>query len=376
MSSVITESAVREALSRVEDPEIGRPITELNMVKSVTVTGNDVAVEIYLTIAGCPMKSTIESNTRAAVEDIEGVGNVTVTMEAMSDEQRRELKKKLRGGQAEPEIPFAKPESTTRVFAVASGKGGVGKSSMTVNLAAALVHKGLKVGIVDADIYGHSVPNLLGCTDGPTVLDDEMLLPPISHGIKHISIGQFVEGNAPVVWRGPMLHRALQQFLADVFWGDLDVLLLDLPPGTGDIALSVAQLIPNAELLIVTTPQAAAAEVAERAGSISQQTRQRVAGVIENMGAMVMPDGSTMDVFGTGGGQIVADRLGVILGHEVPLLASVPLDPTLRSGGDAGTPIVLDSPESPAAQQIQAVADKLAIRSDSLVGKNLNLGVN
>lgn len=376
MSSVITESAVREALSRVEDPEIGRPITELNMVKSVSVTGNDVAVEIYLTIAGCPMKSTIESNTRAAVEDIEGVGNVTVTMEAMSDEQRRELKKKLRGGQTEPEIPFAKPESTTRVFAVASGKGGVGKSSMTVNLAAALVHKGLKVGIVDADIYGHSVPNLLGCTDGPTVLDDEMLLPPISHGIKHISIGQFVEGNAPVVWRGPMLHRALQQFLADVFWGDLDVLLLDLPPGTGDIALSVAQLIPNAELLIVTTPQAAAAEVAERAGSISQQTRQRVAGVIENMGAMVMPDGSTMDVFGTGGGQIVADRLGVILGHEVPLLASVPLDPTLRSGGDAGTPIVIDAPESPAAQQIQAVADKLAIRSDSLVGKNLNLGVN
>ena len=376
MSSVITESAVREALSRVEDPDIGRPITELNMVKSVTVTGNDVAVEIYLTIAGCPMKSTIESNTRAAVEDIEGVGNVTVTMEAMSDEQRRELKKKLRGGQAEPEIPFAKPDSTTRVFAVASGKGGVGKSSMTVNLAAALVQKGLKVGIVDADIYGHSVPNLLGCTDGPTVLDDEMLLPPISHGIKHISIGQFVEGNAPVVWRGPMLHRALQQFLADVFWGDLDVLLLDLPPGTGDVALSVAQLIPNAELLIVTTPQAAAAEVAERAGSISQQTRQRVAGVIENMGAMVMPDGSTMDVFGTGGGQIVADRLGVILGHEVPLLASVPLDPTLRSGGDAGTPIVLDSPESPAAQQIQAVADKLAIRSDSLVGKNLNLGVN
>ena len=376
MSSVITESAVREALSRVEDPEIGRPITELNMVKSVSVTGNDVAVEIYLTIAGCPMKSTIESNTRAAVEDIEGVGNVTVTMEAMSDEQRRELKKKLRGGQAEPEIPFAKPESTTRVFAVASGKGGVGKSSMTVNLAAALVHKGLKVGIVDADIYGHSVPNLLGCTDGPTVLDDEMLLPPISHGIKHISIGQFVEGNAPVVWRGPMLHRALQQFLADVFWGDLDVLLLDLPPGTGDIALSVAQLIPNAELLIVTTPQAAAAEVAERAGSISQQTRQRVAGVIENMGAMVMPDGSTMDVFGTGGGQIVADRLGVILGHEVPLLASVPLEHTLRSGGDAGTPIVIDAPESPAAQQIQAVADKLAIRSDSLVGKNLNLGVN
>ena len=376
MTSAISESAVRDALGRVDDPEIGRPITELGMVKDVTVSGSDVDIELYLTIAGCPMKSTIESNTRAAVADIAGVGNISISMTPMSDQQRKELKQKLRGGQAEPEIPFAKPDSTTRVFAVASGKGGVGKSSMTVNLAAALVQKGLKVGIVDADIYGHSVPNLLGCTDGPTVLDDEMLLPPISHGIKHISIGQFVEGNAPVVWRGPMLHRALQQFLADVFWGDLDVLLLDLPPGTGDVALSVAQLIPNAELLIVTTPQAAAAEVAERAGSISQQTRQRVAGVIENMGAMVMPDGSTMDVFGSGGGQIVADRLGVILGHEVPLLASVPLDPTLRSGGDAGTPIVLDSPESPAAKQIQAVADKLAIRSDSLVGKNLNLGVN
>ena len=343
MSSVITESAVREALSRVEDPEIGRPITELNMVKSVTVTGNDVAVEIYLTIAGCPMKSTIESNTRAAVEDIEGVGNVTVTMEAMSDEQRRELKKKLRGGQAEPEIPFAKPDSTTRVFAVASGKGGVGKSSMTVNLAAALVQKGLKVGIVDADIYGHSVPNLLGCTDGPTVLDDEMLLPPISHGIKHISIGQFVEGNAPVVWRGPMLHRALQQFLADV---------LGRPrrpafgSATGHWRRRPVRSPAHSQCRATHChyPQAAAAEVAERAGSISQQTRQRVAGVIENMGAMVMPDGSTMDVFGTGGGQIVADRLGVILGHEVPLLASVPLDPTLRSGGDAGTPIVLDSP--------------------------------
>lgn len=376
MSSSITESVVREALSHVQDPEIGRPITELDMVKSVDIEGNDVTVGVYLTIAGCPMKSTIETNTRAAVEDIDGVGKVTVTMDAMSDEQRRELKQKLRGGQAEPEIPFAKPDSTTRVFAVASGKGGVGKSSMTVNLAAALADKGLKVGIVDADIYGHSVPSLLGSTDGPTVLDDEMLLPPISHGIKHISIGQFVEGNAPVVWRGPMLHRALQQFLADVFWGDLDVLLLDLPPGTGDVALSVAQLIPNAELLIVTTPQAAAAEVAERAGSISQQTRQRVAGVIENMSAMVMPDGSTMDVFGEGGGQIVADRLGVILGHEVPLLASVPLDPALRSNSDAGTPIVLEAPDSPAAKEIRAVADQLAIRSDSLVGKSLNLGVN
>lgn len=375
MTSAITESAVREALSRVEDPEIGRPITELDMVKSVAIDGNDVSVEIYLTIAGCPMKNTIEANTRAVLEDIEGVGNVSVTMDAMSDEQRRALKQKLRGGQAEPEIPFAKPESTTRVFAVASGKGGVGKSSTTVNLAAALSAKGLKIGIVDADIYGHSVPGLLGSTAGPTVIDDEMLLPPISHGIKHISIGQFVEGNAPVVWRGPMLHRALQQFLADVFWGDLDVLLLDLPPGTGDVALSVAQLIPNAELLIVTTPQAAAAEVAERAGSISQQTRQRVAGVIENMGAMVLPDGSTMDIFGTGGGKVVAERLSTILGYEVPVLAEVPLDPALRTGGDAGEPIITAAPDSPSAKAIKQLADKLAIRNDSLVGKTLGLGV-
>ena len=373
MSSVITESAVREALSRVEDPEIGRPITELNMVKSVSVTGNDVAVEIYLTIAGCPMKSTIESNTRAAVEDIEGVGNVTVTMEAMSDEQRRELKKKLRGGQAEPEIPFAKPESTTRVFAVASGKGGVGKSSMTVNLAAALVHKGLKVGIVDADIYGHSVPNLLGCTDGPTVLDDEMLLPPISHGIKHISIGQFVEGNAPVVWRGPMLHRALQQFLADVFWGDLDVLLLDLPPGTGDVAISIAQLIPGAEILVVTTPQQAAAEVAERAGAIALQTRQKILGVVENMSWLELPDGSRMEPFGSGGGEQVAQRLTRAVGAPVELLGQVPLETTLREGGDAGVPVVLSAPESASGSALRTIAERLAVRKRGLAGMSLGI---
>ena len=373
--TAVKESAVRSALSRVEDPEIGRPITELGMVKSIEINGNDVAVVLYLTIAGCPMKSTLQSNTRAALEEVEGIGTVSVEMDVMSDEQRKELKAKLRGGQAEPEIPFAKPESTTRVFAVASGKGGVGKSSMTVNLAAALADRGLKVGIVDADIYGHSVPGLLGSDAGPTVLDDEMLLPPIAHGIKYISIGQFIDGNAPVVWRGPMLHRAIQQFLADVFWGDLDVLLLDLPPGTGDVALSVAQLIPNAELLVVTTPQAAAAEVAERAGSISQQTRQRVAGVIENMAAMVLPDGSTMDIFGAGGGEAVAERLTALLGHDVPLLGSIPLDPTLRADGDSGTPVVLADPECTAAQAIREVANKLAVRSTSLAGKPLGLGV-
>lgn len=375
MTTALTESAVRSALSRVEDPEIGKPITELNMVNTVEVDGQDVSVEILLTIAGCPMKDTINTNVRAAIEDIEGVGNVNVTLGSMTDEQRLELKKQLRGSAQDPEIPFSKPDSTTRVFAVASGKGGVGKSSMTVNLAAALQAQGFKVGVVDADIYGHSVPGQLGSTAGPTVLDDEMLLPPIAHGIKHISIGQFVQGNAPIVWRGPMLHRALQQFLTDVFWGDLDFLLLDLPPGTGDVALSVAQLIPNAELLVVTTPQAAAAEVAERAGSISQQTSQRVAGVIENMSAMVMPDGSTVDVFGSGGGQVVADRLTTLLGYEVEQLGQVPLEPALRVDGDAGTPTVLANPESPASKAITDVAHKISKRRASLAGKPLGLGV-
>ena len=375
MSTALTESAVRSALSRVEDPEIGKPITELNMVNTVEVDGQDVSVEILLTIAGCPMKNTIETNVRAAIEDIENVGKVNVTLGAMTDEQRLELKKQLRGSAQDPEIPFSKPDSTTRVFAVASGKGGVGKSSMTVNLAAALHAQGYKVGVVDADIYGHSVPGQLGSTAGPTVLDDEMLLPPIAHGIKHISTGQFVQGNAPIVWRGPMLHRALQQFLTDVFWGDLDFLLLDLPPGTGDVALSVAQLIPNAELLVVTTPQGAAAEVAERAGSIAQQTHQRVAGVIENMSAMVMPDGSTVDVFGSGGGQVVADRLTTLLGYDVEQLGQVPLEPALRVDGDAGTPTVIANPDSAASKAINEVALKVAKRRVSLAGKPLGLGV-
>ena len=273
-TSPITKDAVYEALSRVEDPEIGKPITQLNMVESVSIDGNDVAVGVYLTIAGCPMRDTIESNTRAVLEDLEGIGEVSVTLHTMSDEQRRELAQSLRGQQSGPAIPFADPNSRTRVFAVASGKGGVGKSSMTVNLATSLAKQGLSVGIIDADIYGHSIPGLMGSAgQGPTVVD-EMLMPPIAHGVRHISVGQFVEGNAPIVWRGPMLTRAIQQFLADVYWGDLDVLFMDLPPGTGDVAITVAQLVPNAELLIVTTPQAAAAEVAERAGTISQQTDQ------------------------------------------------------------------------------------------------------
>lgn len=369
----ITEEAVREALSRVEDPEIGKPITELDMVESVTISGTDVAVGIYLTIAGCPMRDTIEGNVRALLEELDGVGAVSVALHTMSDEQRRALSLKLRGEQTGPVIPFADPDSRTRVYAVASGKGGVGKSSMTVNLAAAMARQGLTVGILDADIYGHSIPGLMGSVDKEVTVVDDMIMPPITHGVRHISVGQFVEGNAPIVWRGPMLTRAIQQFLADVYWGDLDVLFMDLPPGTGDVAITVAQLVPNAELIIVTTPQAAAAEVAERAGTISQQTDQRIAGVIENMAGLLLADGTTMHVFGEGGGQHVADRLTQLTDNDVPLLGSVPLDPTLRQGGDTGTPVVLADPQSPAAKAIEGIAATLKVRRNSLAGKNLGV---
>lgn len=372
--SVVTESAVRSALSRVEDPELNRSITDLGMVKSIDIDGSSVAVEIYLTIAGCPMKTHLTESTREAALGVEGVEDVTVTTDVMSDEQRREIRIKVRGESAEPVIPFAQPDSTTRVYAVASGKGGVGKSSVTVNLAVALAQRGLNVGIVDADIYGHSVPHLMGSTDKPHQVD-EMIMPLQAHGVKLISIGHFVDDNSPVVWRGPMLHRAIQQFLGDVFWGDLDILLLDLPPGTGDVAISVAQLVPNAELLIVTTPQVAAAEVAERAGSISQQTRQRIGGVIENMSWMDLPDGSRMEPFGSGGGQFVADRLSQLTGSEIPLLGQIPLDPNLRVGGDVGNPIVKGEPQAEVTSAFGKIADQLAKRRDSLAGKSLNLGV-
>lgn len=373
--ATISQDAVHEALSRVEDPELNRPLTELGMVKDITIDGANVDVTITLTIAGCPMRNTLVTNTQAAVEEVEGVENVTVHTDVMTDDQRRELRNTLRGTSSEPQIPFAQPGSTTRVYAVASGKGGVGKSSVTANLAAALAARGLRVGIVDADIYGHSIPTLMGSTQQPTVMEENMILPPIAHGVKLISIGHFVQGNAPVVWRGPMLHRAIQQFLTDIFWGDLDVLFLDLPPGTGDVAISVAQLVPNAELLIVTTPQHAAAEVAERAGSIAQQTQQRVGGVIENMGAMTLPDGTTMAIFGEGGGKTVAERLSTFTGADVPLMGEIPLDPALRINGDTGTPVVLAEPDSPAARAFTTIADQLAVRRTSIVGQSLNLGV-
>ena len=364
---------VLEVLARVDDPEIKKPITELGMVKDVVVGADgQVVVAIFLTVAGCPLKDTITREVTAAVSTLPGVTGVRVDLDVMSDEQRKGLREQLRGGQAEREVPFANPGSLTRVYAVASGKGGVGKSSVTVNLAAAMAADGLRVGVVDADVYGFSVPRMLGVEQRPTQVDD-MILPPIAHGVKVISIGMFVPAGQPVVWRGPMLHRALQQFLSDVFWGDLDVLLLDLPPGTGDIAISTAQLVPGAEILVVTTPQRAAAEVAERAGSIALQTHQHVVGVVENMSWLEQPDGSRLELFGAGGGQTVADSLTRVTGAPVPLLAQVPMDVTLREGGDSGTPVVLSHPDSAAAVALRGVARTLSRRARGLAGRSLGL---
>jgi ATP-binding protein involved in chromosome partitioning len=376
MSAPVTsvESAVQAALATVQDPEIHRPITELGMVASVAVDGAGLArLGILLTVAGCPMRDKLRTDITAAVSAVPAITDVEIDFGVMSQEQRREMQSSLRGpAAAEPIIPFAQPGSRTRVYAVASGKGGVGKSSVTVNLAAALAARGLSVGVIDADIYGHSVPRMLGTEARPTQVE-EMIMPPQAHGVRLISIGMFTHGNAAVVWRGPMLQRALQQFLADVYWGELDVLLLDLPPGTGDVAISLAQLLPNAEILIVTTPQVAAAEVAERAGAIALQTHQRLVGVVENMSWLTLPTGDRMEIFGSGGGQIVADSLTRLIGSPVPLLGQIPLDTQVREAGDAGIPIVLAAPTTPAAAALIAVAERLAIRRESLAGKPLGL---
>ena len=371
--SEVTHDALMAALSTVDDPEIRKPITELGMVDSVTVdeTGR-VALTILLTVAACPLKDTLTRDSTAALMKVPGVTAVDVTLGVMTDEQRGALRQQLRGGAPEKEIPFAKAGSLTRVYAVASGKGGVGKSSVTANLAAARAASGLRVGVVDADIYGFSIPRMLGVEHRPTQVDD-MIMPPVAHDVKVISIGMFVPGNQPVVWRGPMLHRALQQFLADVFWGDLDVLLLDLPPGTGDVAISIAQLIPTAEILVVTTPQQAAAEVAERAGSIALQTHQRIVGVVENMSWLELPDGSRQEIFGSGGGTQVAESLTRSIGAEVPLLGQIPLDVRLREGADSGSPVVLSDPSSPAAVALRGVAKGLSTRARGLAGRSLGL---
>jgi ATP-binding protein involved in chromosome partitioning len=370
-------AALMAALAKVQDPDIRRPITELGMVKSVRI-GDDggVHVAVLLTVPGCPLKDRINADVTAAVRSVDGVTGVEVELGFMTEAQRDALKVHLKGpgtGKAEKPIQFNDPNSLTRVLAIASGKGGVGKSSVTINLAASMAARGLSVGLLDADVYGHSVPRLLGVEGRPTQVAG-MIMPPTAHGIRVISIGMFIEGNTPVAWRGVMLHRALNQFLADVYWGDLDVLLIDLPPGTGDIAISLAQFVPGAELVIVTTPQQAAAEVAERAGSISAQTHQRVAGVIENMSWLPCPHcGERVEVFGSGGGLAVTSALSRILGTDVPLLGQIPLDPALVAAGDNGVPFVHAHPAAAAAVELAAIADKLAIRERGLLGRSLGL---
>ncbi|BCW76385.1 Mrp/NBP35 family ATP-binding protein [Arthrobacter sp. NicSoilB11] len=365
--------AVNSALATVIDPELRRPITELGMVDSVQVSDDGkVSVAVLLTIAGCPLRDTITADAQKALFAVPGVTAVDVELKVMDQAQRDALKEKLRGAGGQRKIPFNEPDSLTRVYAVASGKGGVGKSSVTVNLATALAAQGLRVGIVDADVYGFSVPALMGITQKPTQVDD-MILPPVAYGVKVISIGMFVTGNQPVAWRGPMLHRALEQFLTDVYFGDLDALFLDLPPGTGDIAISVAQLLPKAEILVVTTPQAAAADVAERAGAIATQTGQKIAGVIENMSYLEMPDGGRMELFGSGGGAVLTERLSATVGAEVPLLGQIPLDIQLREGGDSGVPIVLGQPASAGAVALAGIAGQLAAKPRGLAGMKLGL---
>ena len=373
-----TQEAIEAALERVIDPEIRRPVTQLGMVRSIDIADDGaVTIGLNLTVAGCPLKDTLTADTQREVGAVAGVTSVKVELGVMNDEERAALRTKLRGGVAEPEIPFTKPGNLTRVYAVTSGKGGVGKSSVTANLAAAMAAQGLNVGVVDADIYGFSIPRMLGVDHVPTQLDG-MIVPPVSHGVKVISIGMFVGEHQPVVWRGPMLHRAVQQFLTDVFWGDLDVLLLDLPPGTGDVTISVAQLLPNAEILVVTTPQAAAAEVAERTGLIASQTKQKVVGVIENMSYIEQPDGTTLEIFGSGDGAQVAANLSRELGYEVPVLAQLPLDINVREGSDCGVPASIADDGRPAAgssaaQGLAGVARKLGHRARGLAGRSLGV---
>ena len=381
MSSTLLEQ-VRAALATVNDPEIKRPITDLGMVDSVEI-GDDggVDVTVLLTVAGCPLKDTINRDVTAAVAAVDGVSDVRLTLGVMTDEQLAGLKEVLSDGKAQREIPFAQPGSLTKVFAIASGKGGVGKSSVTVNLALGMAAQGLKVGVVDADIYGHSVPAMLGVADArPTQVEDLIMPVPTSSGVSVISIGMLKPRRDQVVaWRGPMLDRALVQMLADVYWGDLDVLLLDLPPGTGDVAISLGQHLPGAEVVVVTTPQEAAAEVAERAGTMASMMHQRVVGVVENMSFLPCPhcaeDGveHRLEIFGSGGGARVAATLSGRFGYDVPVLGEIPLDTSLREGGDVGKPIVDADPTAPASQVLSSVAERLAGRGRGLAGMQLGL---
>jgi ATP-binding protein involved in chromosome partitioning len=375
-----SRESVFAALAKVIDPELRRPITELGMVGKITPFDDEVAnsdadaalgVEIKLTVVGCPAAERIRTDVEQALATVSA--NYEVNMTVMTADERGELKAKLLGGRALRTNPFGE-DTLTRVFLIGSGKGGVGKSSLTANLAVALAAKGLRVGLVDADIFGFSIPAQLGLTDKPTRLD-EMILPPVAFGVKVISIGMFIDENKPVAWRGPMLHRAVEQFLVDVYWGDLDFLLVDLPPGTGDIAISLGQLLPTAKTVVVTTPQVAAADVAERSGAVGLQTGQSVFGVIENMAWLEQSDGTRLDLFGAGGGELVASRLAKLSGAEVPVLGQVPISMALREGSDAGSPVVLEHPQDLAAEAILSIAEKIAADQLGLSGRRLKLSL-
>ncbi len=360
----LTEAAVIDALRPVEDPELHRSIVDLGMVRYVAIDGNDVVVDVDLTVAGCPLRNEIDQRVRNALVGI-GAAAVEVRFGVMTDEQRAALRQRLHGdpsstagsqtahGHAEGRtIPFADPSNRTRCLLIASGKGGVGKSSITANLAIALAQRGRKVAVVDADVWGFSIPRMLGVDRAPVVIDS-MLVPPEVHGVRCISMGFFVEEDQPVIWRGPMLHKALEQFLTDVFWDDPDYLLVDLPPGTGDISLSLSQFLPRSEVIVITTPQPAAQKVAQRVGFMAHKVNLQVRGIVENMSWFTGDDGKRYELFGAGGGDELAARL------EVPLIGRVPFVPELRIGSDIGQPIMAVAPESEAALAIGVIADRL-----------------
>lgn len=369
-----TVELVRTALSQVNDPELHRSITELGMVESLTLSGSEASITILLTISGCPMQDRLRTDVTNAALSVDGVSHVNLTFGVMSEEQRNNVKKLLRGGR-EKFIPFAQPDSLTRVIGIASGKGGVGKSSLTVNLAVAAAQRGLRVGILDADVYGHSVPRLMGLMGQRPTAIDQMFIPLEAYGVKVVSMEMFKpERSDAVAYRGPLLHRVLEQLLSDAYWGDLDLLFIDLPPGTGDLAISLGQLVPTSEIVVVTTPQVAAAEVAERAGRIAHQIKQHVIGVIENMSDFACPHcGEHISLFGRGGGEETAKRMSQLVGIDVPLLGKIPFAPALRDGGDSGTPIVIAYPDSAAAQAIDAIVGSVVVRPKSLLGVRLGL---
>ncbi|MGH2693009.1 MAG: Mrp/NBP35 family ATP-binding protein [Actinomycetota bacterium] len=368
---MVTEEMVREALHGVLDPEIGKPIDELGMLKGVAIEPDGtVRVHVLLTIAGCPLKDRINADVTGAVAPLEGVTGVEVVLGTMTGDQREGMVQQLRGGDAHAQPTFF-TESDTETIAVASGKGGVGKSSVTANLAVAMAAEGHRVGVLDADVWGFSIPRMLGVSGQPVAFND-MILPLEAYGVKVISMGFFVSDETPVIWRGPMLHKALQQFLGDVYWGDLDFLLVDMPPGTGDVSLSLATFLPSGSMVVVTTPQDAAAKVAERAGRMAQHpnVKLKLLGVMENMSGFVCPHcNEVTDLFGTGGGQSCAEALGV------PFLGRIPMQVSLREGSDTGRPIIVDEPDSPAGAALRDLASRLARSAKTRVGKSLPLSV-